>query len=342
MIKEGVMQKHVTIKTIAQELGLSLSAVSKALNDYPDISFATKKLVSDKAIELDYTPNLFAVNLIKNTSTSIGVILRDANTVYGEIIKPLSNVARQHNLNIILADSNRNIDEENKCLQTMVELRVKAIIIAPVNDDYKRISSIVSDRIPIIFLGKAMANSSLCYVAVDSKAETLLAMKYLYDKGHRNIALVGDARQSNSSKIKIATYTEFMKSQNLQPYIYMDNDPNHSLIDSGYFEAKRMLEQNKNITAVFSIKDDVAIGVIKAMREQEKKVPKDISVIGCDGSIVAGNPLIELTTVGWNTEEVSEKIVELITSQASKLAKPYLAKPYLFERKSCGDYRKKK
>ena len=208
------MQKPVTIKTIAQELGLSLSAVSKALNDYPDISYETKKLISDKALELGYTPNLFAVNLVKNTSNSLGVILRDANTVYGEMIKPLSNVARQQKLNIILADSNRNIDEENKCLQTMVELRVKAIIIAPVNDDYKRINSIVADRVPIIFLGKAMAKSSICYVAVDSKAETLMALRYLFEKGHRNIAVIGDARQSNSTKIKVATYKEFMKSQN--------------------------------------------------------------------------------------------------------------------------------
>lgn len=336
------MQKHVTIKTIAAELGLSLSAVSKALNDYPDISYETKKLISDKALELGYTPNLFAVNLVKNTSNSLGVILRDANTVYGEMIKPLSNVARQQKLNIILADSNRNIDEENKCLQTMVELRVKAIIIAPVNDDYKRINSIVADRVPIIFLGKAMAKSSICYVAVDSKAETLLAMRYLFDKGHRNIALIGDARQSNSTKIKVSTYMEFMESQNLQPCVYMDTDQTHSLIDSGYFETKKMLSEKKNITAILSIKDDVAVGVLKALKEEEKRVPKDISVIGCDGSIVSGNPLIELTTVGWNTEEVSEKIISLITSQPARFSEPYLAKPYLIERKSCGDARKKK
>ncbi len=336
------MEKHVTIKTIAKELGLSLSAVSKALNDYPDISYETKKMVSDKATELGYSPNLFAVNLVKNTSNSIGVILRDANTVYGEIIKPLSNVARQHNLNIILSDSNRDIEEENKCLQTMVELRVKAIIITPVNDDYKRINSIVSDRVPVIFLGKAVANFSLCYVAVDSKAETLMALRYLFEKGHRNIAVIGDARQSNSTKIKVATYKEFMKSQNLQSYVYMDSVENHSLIDSGYFEAQKMLQENKNVTAIFAIKDDVAVGVLKALKEAEKKVPKDISVIGCDGSIVSGNPLIELTTVGWNTEEVSEKIISFILSQPAKLSSPYLAKPYLFERKSCGEAHKKK
>lgn len=336
------MLKHVTIKTIAQELGLSLSAVSKALNDYPDISYETKKMVSDKAIELGYTPNLFAVNLVKNTSNSIGVILRDANTVYGEIIKPLSNVARRYGLNIILSDSNRDIEEENKCLQTMVESRVRSIIIAPVNNDYERIRKIVADRVPVIFLGKAVADSCSCYVAVDSKAETLLALQYLFERGHRNIALIGDARQSNSTKIKMATYIEFMKSQNLQPAVFMDSVPVHSLIDSGYFETKKMLSENRNVTAVFAVKDDVAVGVLKAFKEKEIRVPKDISVIGCDGLTVSGNPLIELTTVGWNTEEVSEKIIKIIASQDDKLSEPYLAKPYLIERKSCGDTRRKK
>lgn len=336
------MQKNVTIKTLAKELGLSLSAVSKALNDYPDISYETKKMVSDKAVELGYTPNLFAVNLVKNTSNSIGVILRDANTVYGEIIKPLSNVARRYNLNIILSDSNRDIEEENKCLQTMVESRVRAIIIAPVNNDYNRIRNMVADRVPIIFLGKAVADSCSCYVAVDSKAETLLAMNYLFEKGHRNIALIGDSRQSNSTKTKVATYAEFMKSHNLQPITFIDSIQTHSLIDSGYFETKKMLSEYKNISAVFAVKDDVAVGVLKALKEDEIRVPKDISVIGCDGSLVSGNPLIELTTVGWNAEEVSEGIISIITSQTGKLSEPFLAEPYLIERESCGNLRKKK
>lgn len=330
------MQKPVTIKTIAKELGLSLSSVSKALNDYPDISYETKKLVSDKAIELGYTPNLFAVNLVKNTSNSIGVILRDANTVYGELIKPLSNAAREYNLNIILADSNRDISEENKCLQTMLESRVQIIIIAPVNNDYERIRSIVADRIPVIFLGKAMANSGLCYVAVDSRAEALLALRYLFSKGHREIALIGDSRLSNSTKIKVATYEEFMKSQKIKPAVFMDSELTHSLIDSGYYQARKMLLEKRPFSAIFAVKDDVAIGVLKALREEGKKVPDDISVIGCDGSLVSGNPLIELTTVGWNMDEVSKEIIDLIVSQKNKISEPYLAKPYLIERKSCG------
>ena len=127
------MQKNVTIKTIAEALGMSMSGVSKALNDYPDINEETKKTVIEKAIELGYTPNLNARNLVKNTSNSIGLIVKDTDTSYGELIKDLSRVAESNGLNLLIADSGRSRETEIKHVRSMLESRVKGIIIVPVS-----------------------------------------------------------------------------------------------------------------------------------------------------------------------------------------------------------------
>ena len=86
------MKSQITIHTLARELGLSVSAVSKALNDYPDISAETKKIVLRKAEELGYKPNLVARSLARRTSSFVGVVIRDVSSVYGEMFKSLSEV----------------------------------------------------------------------------------------------------------------------------------------------------------------------------------------------------------------------------------------------------------
>lgn len=334
------MQKSVTIKSIASALGLSLGTISKALNDYPDISEDTKKLVCDKALEMGYTPNLLARNLVKNTSNSVGVIVRDISTVYGELFKPLSRAAKKQNLNLIVADSNRTIEEENKCIQTMIESHVMGIIIAPVNGDYQRINEIVGGRIPVVFMGNSIARPELCYVAPDSKCGTTLALDYLYNLGHRNIALIGDSKQSNSTTAKVSAYRDFMTKHNIIPAVFMDFSEEKTLFDSGYKQACKMLSVDRSFTAVYAVKDEVAIGVVKAIKEAGKEIPKDLSVIGYDGSKVSANPLIELTTVSWDTQVFAEKLISIVISQSNKPSgsapEHYTVTPYVVERKSCG------
>ena len=126
------MRKPVTMRTLANELGLSLSAVSKALNDYPDIGPETKALVLRKAAELGYTPNILARSLARKTSDFVGVVIRDVSSIYGEMFKSMSAAARRSGLHLILYDTNNDPEIEGQCIRNLVDSMAMGIVVMPV------------------------------------------------------------------------------------------------------------------------------------------------------------------------------------------------------------------
>ncbi len=331
------MQKTVTIKTIADALGLSMSGVSKALNDYPDINEETKKLVIEKAIELGYTPNLNARNLAKSTSNTIGVIVKDTETTYGELIKDLSRVAESRGLNLLIADSDRSREIEISHVKSMMESRVKGIIIVPVSADISEIKKVVKFKVPIIFLGGWVTSSKENVVAQDNALGTNMAMDYLFRLGHRKIAYITDKIRSNTNQVKLDGYKARMAQAGLEAATFVDEEAN--LIEAGARQAARMLDSGEAFTAVLASKDLVAIGAMNEIRSRGLRIPEDISVIGFGGSEASSLPMIDLTTIAQPKKDLAESLIRIMVSLAEvghdALPQHYFAKPILIERKSC-------
>lgn len=343
---EEKKKKSVTIKLIAKELGISVSSVCKAMNNYPDIGEATKNLVIEKALELGYSHSNYSRNVLYGrTSNSIGILVRDISAIYGEIFKPLAIEANKKNLNLIISDSNRIIETENRCLFSLIDSKIKGLIIAPINSDYQRIEDIINSRIPVVYLGNSVVDSKVNYVGTDVRKGTELALEYLYNLGHRKIALIGGNSQMNSSKVKIEAYQEFMRKHNLLPAVFSGNSTTHSLYETGYEQAKGMLSVSKDFTAVYVVRDAIAIGAMRAFKDMGIKVPEDISIIGHDGSSIAGNPLVELTTVSQPLDLIVRELIRIIVSQSentgTKTREHYLAEPFIEERSSCCPPREK-
>ncbi len=331
------MQKTVTIKTIADALGLSMSGVSKALNDYPDINEETKKMVIEKAIELGYTPNLNARNLAKNTSNTIGVIVKDTDTTYGELFKDLSRVAESRGLNLLIADSDRSREIEVSHVRSMMESRVKGIIIVPVSADIAEIKKVVKFKVPIIFLGGWVTSPKENVVAQDNAYGTNMAMDYLFGLGHSKIAYITDKIRSNTNQVKLDGYRSRMVQAGLEPAIFVDEEAN--LIEAGARQAALMLDSGEEFTAVLASKDLVAIGAMNEIRSRGLRIPEDISVVGFGGSEASSLPMIDLTTIAQPKKDLAENLIRIMVSLAETGhdAPPqhYFAKPKLIERKSC-------
>lgn len=331
--------KNLTIKTIANELGLSLSSVSKALNNYPDISEATKQLVINKAVELGYSPNMLARNLVKNTSTSIGVVVRDTSTIYGELLKPISQAALKNNLSIVMGDSNRSHELEMRHIRAMIDSRVMGLIIAPVTTDTTDIDQAVAGRFPVVYLGGHVTGNKKNIVSVDSEEGSKMAMNYLFSLGHRDIALVSDHNHSDSTNVKLDVYRKEMNRSHLNPAVFLDKSEDGDLVAAGYRIVDRMLNSGRWFTAVFAVKDMLAAIIIQALREHGLSVPEDVSVIGYDGANVSAYPMVNLTTIAMPKKVIAQKLVEIITRQAEDPSKAvpeqFYAKPELVIRKSC-------
>ncbi len=331
------MHKSVTIKTIAEAVGMSLSGVSKALNDYPDINEETKKLVISKAVELGYTPNLNARNLVKKTSNSIGIIIKDTDTSYGDLIKDLSRVAEINGLNLLIADSDRNKEIEIKHVKSMLESRVKGIVIVPVSGDISEIKKTVGFRVPVVFLGGWVTSPRENVVAQDNECGTNMAMDYLFGLGHRDIAYVSDRVRSNSNQVKIDVYRKRMQEAGLEPAVFVDGGS--GLIGSGTRQTAVMLDSGRRFTAVLASKDLVAIGAMEEIRTRGLSVPEDISVMSFGGSEISSVPMINLTTIAEPKRDIAENLIRILLAQAEAghdaMPKHYFARPELIERKSC-------
>ena len=327
------------MQMLAKELGLSLSAVSKALNDYPDIGTETKKLVLGKAAELGYTPNILARSLARKSSSSVGVVLRDVSSVYGEMYKSLNEVARRYALHLILYDTNNDRAVEKWCIQNLIDSMAMGIVISPVSEDISEIRERTRGRVPVVFLGGKVSDDSVNYVCSDSAAGTEAAVRALIEGGHRRIAMVCDSKKSSSRSSKLTVYRRMMSEIGQPARIFFSSDTDMDAIRSGYLQGRRLIESGDDITAVFVVKDMMALGVIQALTEAGIQVPGQISVIGYDGINAAGLPMVSLTTVAQPRMEMAEKVIDILRRHADGADAPpehYLALPELVIRKSSG------
>lgn len=333
------MARTVTMKDVADALGLSLSAVSKSMNDYPDIGPETKALVQAKAAEMRYKPNLLARNLAKQTSSFVGVVIRDIDSIYGEMYKPLCDLARAKDMHLILYDTNNDRNVEKKCVQNLINTMARGIVIAPVSEDEAFLSNLTKDRIPVVFLGSKVTASSVNYVCSDFGSGARMALEHLIQLGHRRIAMICDYKISASRSKRLSVYRQVMHELGEKDRIFTSSENGMSNLEAGYQLGKQLLASNEGITAVFVVKDMMAIGVMQAIKEAGKRVPEDIAVIGCDGINAAALPMINLTSVAQPRLEMAEQILNILDRHAEDPSLPaehYSAQPQLIIRNSTG------
>ena len=331
------MQKPVTMRMLAKELGLSLSAVSKALNDYPDIGTETKTLVLSKAAELGYSPNILARNLARKTSSFVGVVIRDVSSIYGEMFKSLNEVARRCDLHLILYDTNNDTDVEKWCVQNLIDSMAMGLVVTPVSEDVSGIVEMARGRVPLVFLGGKVTDAAVNYVCSDSTAGTEMALRHLIEGGHRRIAMVCDHKKSSSRSSKLAVYRRLMGEIGEPERVFYSSEADGDIMQAGYCQGRRLLGSGEDVTAVFVVKDVMALGVIQALTEAGVKVPEQISVIGYDGIDAAALPMVHLTTVAQPRMEMAEKIIDILRRHAENAdAAPehYQAMPELVVRGS--------
>ena len=310
------MRKPVTMRTLAKELGLSLSAVSKALNDYPDIGPETKALVLEKAAELGYTPNNLARSLARKTSNFLGVVLRDVSSVYGEMFKSMSEVARRDGLHLMLYDTDNDPEVEKWCIRNLMDSMALGIVVTPVGEDVSYIEEMTRGRVPVVFLGGKATDPNVNYVCSDSFAGTEMAVRHLISLGHERIAMICDHKKSASRSAKIAAYEGLMAEIGQTPRIFFGSGEEKDIMASGYEQARRMIASGEEVSAVFAVKDKMAIGVIQALREAGVRVPEQMSVVGYDGIDAAALPMVGLTSVTQPRMEMAEAVIDILRRHA--------------------------
>jgi LacI family transcriptional regulator len=317
--------KRVTVRDIADKLGLSHPTVSRALNDHPRISDETKKRVREMARKMNYRPNIMARGLCNQRTSLIGLVIRDIrSSFHAEIIAGVQDILDQHGYSIILCSSSLNTEYERKHLQIVVDKQVEGIIYAPVFGDQSNadlINSFHAEGLPIVLISFSKLKVKMPCIKVNNHLGGYLATKHLIDNGHQRICYltysIEDARfkepDMDENADRFRGYCRAMEEAGLSQYI--------SLVAENTFGkdrdvALRIKEHEIKPTAAFIFSDEMAVGVMKSASAHGIKIPRDLSIVGFDDLPYASMVYPSLTTIAQPKYEIgvyaAQRIIALI------------------------------
>ncbi|MCR4694867.1 MAG: LacI family transcriptional regulator [Pseudobutyrivibrio sp.] len=309
----------MTIKDIARLAGVSISTVSRVLNNHPDVSKEAKEKVLAVVNEYKYIPNASARELVKTSSDNIGVVVRGlSNPFYTKIITEIGARIEEAGYTMVMQQIGTSDDEILTGAMMEREKRLLGLIFLGGRLDYtkEQLSSITIPFVQCTFNNQYgnLDKSNYSSVGIDDNQAAYEAVEQLYKRGHRNIAvLLSGPRDMSVSQVRYEGYLRAVKDFNLESGDDLIISINSYNMADAYTGVKKWLEKKIKFTAIFAISDGLAMGAMKALRDGGYKVPDEVSVIAIDGIEASEylNPV--LTTLCQPMEKMGNRAVELLT-----------------------------
>ncbi|MBZ2174103.1 LacI family transcriptional regulator [Schnuerera sp. xch1] len=331
----------VTIKDVARLAEVSISTVSRVINNSKPVSPEAKKRVLDAIKELGYKPNQVARSLVTRKSNLIGVIVTDIGNHYiAEMVRGIEEIGRMYKYDILLSSSYGDSDTETKFAHLLMSKQVEGIILISEKNDDQAIDEIKNFNIPHIYINKYYDNLNLPSVSIDNYEASNKMTKYLIELGHKNILFVSakDDKDNSIEKYKIDGFSNAIKAQNgCKDYLYSTTGFS---IKDGYNMGDSIINivKENDITAVFCSQDELAIGFMSYCYDSDIKVPNDISICGYGDIKIASIYRPRLTTIKEPYYDIgavaARRIIKKTDGDESEEENTYLP-IQLIKRESC-------
>jgi LacI family transcriptional regulator len=315
----------ITIRELAREVGLSPTTVSMVLNSSPvvrKIPEETKERVRAAAKEFGYSPNPFARILRSNRSAYVGILLSDISDPYcTEVLMGIDNSLYHSGYIPILLDIRNSRIKFRRYVQTLIDRRIEGIIgVANLLLLQSELLAIIKERkIPIVLIGRETEESGINSVFVDNETGGYLAIKHLYELGHRSIAFIKGPKGMVDSKRRWQGIVSFAREAGLSidVNLTMQLEVARSSYEAGFETTLKLLNSRRRFTALLAFDDLTAFGAIRAFAQVGKIVPKDCSVIGFDDIAAATFYNPPITTIRQPMEKLGALAVETFLDLAN-------------------------
>lgn len=306
----------MTIKDIARESGFAIGTVSRALNNAPGVSAETRQKILEVVNRHNYEPNANAKHLKQQGSDGIALIVKGTqNMLFADILEQLQSVIEESGYVATVYYIDEEANEVAQARRICAERKPYGILFLGSNLEYFT-PDLEGLGIPCLLLTNSAANlriANLSSVSVDDMAASDRMIEYLYQKGHRNIGIIGG--RPNLSRPSLARLAGCQGAM-LRLGLPFEMEKQYAFarfsLTGGYTGMEYLLAHCPDITAVFAMSDLMALGALRALQDHGLKVPQDISVAGYDGIALGRYSIPRLTTIRQDMEQLAQRSARIL------------------------------
>lgn len=314
--------KKIKLKDIAQACNVSISTVSKALNDSSEISEATRLKVYEYAKENNYRPNLNALSLKSSKTKTIGIVIPDMlNYFFAQVLKGIEKTALENDHKIITCISNESLSKEVEILEMLSNGSVDGFIVSiseetEMKKEFKHFNTIINYGLPIVMFDR-VANGVQCdKVITDNAKSAANAVNKLVKDGCKNIGFISSISHLKVSDEMLKGYKKGLIKENLKvnDSLIINKQEDHY---SGYESMLKPLFKNK-IDGIIATNEPLALEAMKLAKRKGLNIPQDISVIGFSNGLLARHSNPKLTTISQHGEIMGNTAAKMLLEKLNR------------------------
>lgn len=334
----------VNIKTIAKMAGVSVSTVSKIINNYSDISEETKAKVLEIMKETGYVPSNSAKTLATKKSNLIGVIFAgklNIDFTHPFFIEVLNSFKKQMGFlgyDLLFFSNEKSHALDGDYLARCRHFHVDGCIIVTGQQVEPSISELDHSEIPCIGVDIELKGRSSGYIMSDNYKMSYKVVEHFYLQGYRELGYIGSTQESDISNIREKGYKDAIESFGLSVNENWFINGDNFFEESGYEAINKMIATGDLPQAIFAASDLIAIGAMRALKEHHLNVPQDVAIIGCDDIEACKYTTPSLSTIRQNKDKIghlaASLLYDLINNQS--VTSNVVVEPELVIRESCG------
>jgi LacI family transcriptional regulator len=332
----------MNIKDFSKKLKLSTTTVSRALGGYSDVSEQTRSRIIKFAKKYNYSPNPNASRLASGKSNTVGFVVPlyglNSNTLnqagFFEFISGMNRKLQSEDVQFFMMFAN-NVEEEKNAYKKLIYVqKVDKIILHNLKTNDDRIKLLKKNKIKFVTWGRVKNLKNYSWVDLDNEGAVNLAMEYLIKNNHQHIGYINIVENYNFAFQRQQGYLKSLKKNKIKynPNYYLSVKTEEP--DQSAKFIKKMILKNQKLSALICSTEYSGVGAIKACKELNKIIGKDISIITFDGPVVETLTNPALTAVSHPRKQLGLKAIEMLLDMENKNYKhqSYLEKPKIVER----------
>ena len=320
------MKSKATLKQIAKELGVSVSTVSKALNDSPEISEPTKIRVKEYAKLKKYKPNSIGLNLKNRSTKTIGVIIPNIlNSFFAKVFKGIEKVADEKGYKVITCISNESLEKEIGVMEMLSNGTIDGFILSISQEAQKLLQfdhfkSIISEGTPIVIFDRITDEVNCDKVVVDDIDSAINATQHLVKTGCKKIALFSAINNLSVGKLRVEGYKKALEGAGIKLdeniIILSETEEDFDLKTNDF------LDKNK-VDAIFAVDEHASVMAMKMAVKKGLKIPEEISIIGFADGVWSRRMTPSLSTVSQHGPEIGAEATKLLIERLENKEENY-------------------